>query len=71
MEMFEDPDFVDTNLNDLIIWAKSHGVDYTQVQTAHVKYRAATKINGEVRLIAVGKTLKQCLWMAYKMLNPK
>jgi hypothetical protein len=69
VEMFKDPDYMETQLSHLIMWAESNNIDFTKVEATHLKYRAATKINGEVRLIGIGRTLKQCLWMAYKLMN--
>lgn len=48
-------------------WAAAHHVEWVETKAAHVPWRAAIKMNGEVQLIGVGKTLRSCLRMAYQM----
>lgn len=69
MEMFDEPDFDETKLTHLKYWAKTHGVSWTKVNSTHIKYRANVTDDRGTRFIAIGATLKTCLWMAFKIIS--
>jgi hypothetical protein len=71
MATYEDVEYETTRLTDLKVWAKAQCIDWTKSNAKHHPWRAAKTIDGEVRLIGVGRTLKMCLWMAHQMLTTR
>lgn len=68
MEMFDDPEYQAAQVADLRHWAFTQGIDWAKSKATIQPWRAFATINNDVRLIAVGSSLKQCLWMAKKLL---
>jgi len=56
-------------LADLLIWAEANEVTWVKKNTTRSSYHATKDINGDTRLIGVGRTLKKCLWMAHQMMS--
>jgi len=70
MGTYDDPEFDAATEDQLKVWAALNHVEWTKTKVAHCPWRAFDKRGNGYKLCGVGRTLKDCLWMAYKLIGP-
>lgn len=70
MGTYDDPEFEAATDDQLKVWAALNHVEWSKAKVTHAPWRAYEKTSDGYKLCGVGRTLKDCLWMAYKLIGP-